>query len=70
MLVLSPLETGSRLHRCAKQSGHSCGVSRSDEGVWHVRCRLKELALDELAALLQDRVTRTSGEPVTFEFQL
>ncbi len=69
ILVLSLLEAGSELHGYGKRSGHSCGISRSEDGVWHVRCCLKDLALNEITALLRDRLERSPQEPVTFEYQ-
>lgn len=67
ILVLHLLEPMP--HGCGKQSGHSCGISKSADGVWHMRCRLKELAWNETAALIRDRLERAPEEPVTFEFK-
>ncbi|MBI2311237.1 MAG: hypothetical protein HYU77_01880 [Betaproteobacteria bacterium] len=60
----------------AMASGHphgraptGCGVTRSADGVWQVRCRLKELAWHETVAVLRDAVDRQPTEPVTFEYQ-
>lgn len=50
-------------------SGYSCGIDRSHEGVWHLRCRLKQLAWNECHALLQDEMGKEDVEPVTFEYQ-
>ncbi|CAH1904538.1 conserved hypothetical protein [Candidatus Nitrotoga sp. HW29] len=47
---------------------HSCGVSESGDGIWRMRCRLKELALSETAALLRDACERQPLEPVVFEY--
>ncbi|MFZ1546378.1 MAG: hypothetical protein WAT12_04680 [Candidatus Nitrotoga sp.] len=47
---------------------HSCGVSESGDGVWSMRCRLKELALSETAALLRDACERQPLEPFVFEY--
>lgn len=69
IMVLSLLDGESAERGCGKRSGHSCGVSQSADGVWHMRCRLKELAWDEAAALLRDRLERDPEEPVTFEYQ-
>lgn len=49
-------------------SNHSCGVSESSDGVWHMRCRLKGLALSETAALLRDACERQPLEPFVFEY--
>jgi len=49
-------------------ASHSCGVSESGDGVWHMRCRLKELALSETAALLRDACERQPLEPFVFEY--
>ncbi|MEO6421868.1 MAG: hypothetical protein ABIR84_04075 [Candidatus Nitrotoga sp.] len=49
-------------------ANHSCGVSDSGDGVWQMRCRLKELALSETAALLRDACERQPQEPVVFEY--
>lgn len=49
-------------------ANHSCGVSESGDGVWRMRCRLKELALSETAALLRDACERQPLEPVIFEY--
>lgn len=63
VMVLSPVdETG-----CTAKS--SCGISRSADGVSHMRCRLKELAWNETAALLRDALNRPLQEPITFEYQ-
>ena len=49
-------------------ANHSCGVSESGDGVWSMRCRLKELALSETAALLRDACERQPLEPFVFEY--
>ena len=49
-------------------ANHSCGVSESSDGIWRMRCRLKELALSETAALLRDAGERQPLEPVVFEY--
>ncbi|CAH1387808.1 hypothetical protein [Candidatus Nitrotoga sp. M5] len=49
-------------------ANHSCGVSESGDGVWHMRCRLKELALSETAALMRDACERQPLEPFVFEY--
>ena len=50
-------------------SGYSCGIDRSHDGVWHLRCRLKQLAWNECHALLEDAMEREEADPVTFEYQ-
>lgn len=50
-------------------SGYFCGIDRPQGGVWHLRCRLKQLAWNECHALLQDAMGRQDIEPVTFEYQ-
>ncbi len=69
ILVLSRIGEPSAHHACHTPAPHSCGVSESDEGVWQVRCRLKELAWSETAALLEDAIRRPAMEPVVFEYQ-
>lgn len=64
ILVLSPMD-GAAHHAV----GHSCGITRSADGVSQMRCRLKELAWNETAALLRDALDRPLREPITFEYQ-
>lgn len=53
---------------CTKGRAPSdCGVTRSADGVWQVRCHPKELAWHETVAVL--RATRQPTELVTFECQ-
>ena len=47
---------------------HTCGVFESGNGVLTMRCRLREIALGETAALMQDDCQRLPFEPVTFEY--
>jgi len=69
VLVLSRIGEQSAHHSCQTPSPQSCGVSESHDGVWQVRCRLKELAWSETAALLEDAIRRPAMEPVVFEYQ-
>ena len=63
VLVLSPV------NETAHTPNPACGVSRTADGATHVRCRLKELAWNETAALLSDALNRPLHEPITFEYQ-
>lgn len=54
--------------RVGGETSHSCGVSESADGVWSMRCRLQELALDETAALMRDVCERPPLEPIVFEY--
>ena len=47
---------------------HTCGVFESGNGVVNMRCRLREIALGETAALMRDDCQRPLLEPVTFEY--
>ena len=47
---------------------HTCGVFESGNGVLNMRCRLREIALGETAALMRDDCQRPPFEPVTFEY--
>lgn len=50
------------------ETSRACGVSKSADGAWQMRCRLREIALSETAALLRDAHERQPLEPVTFEY--
>ena len=58
----------SENRRVNGETSHSCGVSESADGVWSMRCRLQELALDETAALMRDVCERPPLEPIVFEY--
>lgn len=47
---------------------HTCGVFESGNGSLNMRCRLREIALGETAALMRDDCERPLLEPVTFEY--
>jgi CheY-like chemotaxis protein len=47
---------------------HTCGIIESDNGVLNMRCRLREIALGETAALMRDECERPLLEPITFEY--
>ena len=47
---------------------HTCGVFESGNGVVNMRCRLREIALGETAALMRDDCQRPLLEPITFEY--
>ena len=47
---------------------NTCGVFESGNGVLNMRCRLREIALGETAALMRDDYERPLLEPVTFEY--
>jgi hypothetical protein len=49
-------------------NSHTCGVFESGNGALNMRCRLREIALGETAALMRDECERTVLEPVTFEY--
>lgn len=63
VVVLSPMEGA------ACSATRSCGITRSPDGGSHMRCRLRELAWNETAALLRDALDRPLREPITFEYQ-
>jgi hypothetical protein len=46
---------------------HTCGIFESGNGVLNMRCRLQEIALGEIAALMRD-TERPVLEPITFEY--
>jgi hypothetical protein len=52
----------------ASSTMHTCGVFESGNGVLNMRCRLREIALGETAALMRDDCQRPLLEPVTFEY--
>ena len=52
----------------ASSTMHTCGVFESGNGVLNMRCRLREIALGETAALMRDDFQRPLLEPVTFEY--
>ncbi len=58
----------SENRRMGGETSHACGVSKSADGVWNMRCRLQELALDETAALMRDVCERLPLEPIVFEY--
>lgn len=62
VLVMSPVNGTIR-------APSSCGITHSADGGSRMRCRLKELAWDETAALLRDALDRPLHEPITFEYQ-
>lgn len=47
----------------------SCGAVRSGDGVWQLRCRLREIAIADAEALLHDGLARAWREPISFEYQ-
>ena len=47
---------------------NTCGVFESGNGVLNMRCRLREIAWGETAALMRDDYERPLLEPVTFEY--
>ena len=47
---------------------NTCGVFESSNGVLNMRCRLREIALGETAALMREDCERPLFEPVTFEY--
>lgn len=58
----------SENRRVGGETSHTCGVSESADGVWNMRCRLRELALSETAALMRDVCERPLLEPIVFEY--
>ncbi|MCL5668879.1 MAG: hypothetical protein M1392_02560 [Gammaproteobacteria bacterium] len=64
--VRSP--AGAEGGKAGGETSRACGVSKSADGAWQMRCRLRELALSETAALLRDAQERQPLEPVTFEY--
>ena len=58
----------SENRRVGGETSHTCGVSESADGVWNMRCRLRELALSETAALMRDVCERPPLEPIVFEY--
>jgi len=65
----TPIVVLSPMGGAACSAGQSCGITRSADGVSEMRCRLKELAWNETAALLRDALDRPLREPITFEYQ-
>jgi hypothetical protein len=63
ILVLSPVV------EVAQTAGRSCGITRGADGVSHMRCRLRELAWNEAAALVRERLETPALEPIVFEYQ-
>jgi hypothetical protein len=55
-------------HEVGRDTLHTCGVFESDNGSLNMRCRLREIALGETAALMRDDCERPLLEPVTFEY--
>ena len=55
-------------HEATCDPMHTCGVFQSDNGVLNMRCRLREMALGETAALMRDEFERPLLEPITFEY--
>ncbi len=53
----------------AQTAGNSCGITRGADGVSHMRCRLRELAWNETAALVRETLERPALEPIVFEYQ-
>ncbi|MBA4142202.1 MAG: hypothetical protein H0X43_04165 [Nitrosospira sp.] len=47
---------------------HTCAVFESGNGELSMRCRLREIALGETAALMRDGCERPLLEPITFEY--
>jgi hypothetical protein len=47
---------------------HTCGIFESGNGVLNMRCRLREIALGETAALMREECERPLLEPITFEY--
>jgi hypothetical protein len=47
---------------------HTCRIIESGNGVLNMRCRLREIALGETAALMRDECERPLLEPITFEY--
>lgn len=66
--ALNSLGNAATGHIRPDKATHSCGVSESANGITQSHCRLKELALDETAALLRDACERPLLEPVVFEY--
>jgi hypothetical protein len=46
-----------------------CRISTSDDGIWRMHCRLKELAWSETMALVRDALNHDAPEPVLFEYR-
>lgn len=63
ILVLSPVA------EVAQTAGKSCGITRGTDGAAHMRCRLRELAWNETAALLRETLERPAMEPDVFIYQ-
>ena len=63
---VGPNEASENESACSTM--HTCGVFESGNGVLNMRCRLREIALGETAALMRDDCQRPLLEPVTFEY--
>jgi len=61
-------EIAAETHDATPSTPRACGVSASNDGVWRMRCRLQELALNDAAALLRDACEHEPLQPVTFEY--
>ena len=55
-------------HEVGHDALHTCGVFESGNGSLNMRCRLREIALGETAALMRDECERPLLEPITFEY--
>lgn len=64
-----PILVLSAVTDVAQTAGQSCGITRSADGASHMRCRLRELAWNETAALLRETLERPALEPIVFEYQ-
>ena len=68
VLVMNAVgQSHSESHKSAYNDLHTCGIFESGNGVLNMRCRLQEIALGEIAALMRD-VERPVPEPITFEY--
>lgn len=64
-----PILVLSAVTDVAQTAGKSCGITRGADGVAHMRCRLRELAWNETAALVRESLETPALEPIVFEYQ-
>lgn len=64
-----PILVLSAVAEVAQTAGNSCGITRGADGASHMRCRLRELAWNETAALVRETLERPALEPIVFEYQ-
>lgn len=69
IVVLSYVDGAGAIKGCGTPAGHSCRVVESSNGMTVARCRLQELALNDVEAMMLNVFDRLPIEPITFEYQ-